>query len=73
MKSNMGKMDRVLRAVVGVLLLAAFALDGLTGALGILALIVGIALLGTAALGYCPPYALLGINTCGTHAKKPAA
>ena len=27
--------------------------------------------LATAAIGYCPPYALLGINTCGT--KKKAA
>jgi hypothetical protein len=37
----------------------------LQGALGIVALVAGIVMLGTAAIGWCPPYALLGINTCG--------
>jgi len=35
------------------------------GAFGIVALVAGIVMLGTAAIGWCPPYSLLGINTCG--------
>ena len=46
-------------------LIAAYALDLIAGALGIAALLAGIVLLGTATFGYCPPYALLGIDTCG--------
>jgi hypothetical protein len=30
---------------------------------------IGLVLIGTAAIGWCPPYALLGINTCGAKAK----
>ena len=36
----------------------------MAGTLKWVALIVGIVMVGTAALGTCPPYALLGINTC---------
>ncbi|MDU1671079.1 MAG: DUF2892 domain-containing protein [Bradyrhizobium sp.] len=31
---------------------------------------LGLIPLGTALIGWCPPYAMLGINTCGT---KPGA
>lgn len=60
---NMGQTDRTIRAIVGVVLLVlAFAVLG--GGLAWLAGIVGVVMLATAALGSCPPYALLGINTC---------
>ena len=60
---NMGKTDRTIRTVVGiVLLILAFAALG--GALKWIALIVGVVMLATAAMGSCPPYAILGINTC---------
>jgi hypothetical protein len=59
MTRNMGNTDRIIRTVAGVGLLA-LALTGVT-AWGWL----GVPLLATAAMGYCPPYALLGMNTCG--------
>ena len=65
-KNNMGGMDRGIRAIVGIILLALYFMGTVSGALGWVALIVGVALLATAALGWCPPYSLLGINTCGT-------
>ncbi|MFZ9037320.1 MAG: YgaP family membrane protein [Gammaproteobacteria bacterium] len=65
MQKNVGSIDRAIRAVVGIALLAVYFIGGLQGALGIVALVAGIVMLGTAAIGWCPPYALLGINTCG--------
>lgn len=65
LKKNVGSTDRTIRAIAGVLLLIlAFAM--LSGTWAWIAGIVGVVMLGTAALGTCPPYALLGINTCKT-------
>jgi hypothetical protein len=63
MKKNMGTIDRAIRAVVGIAAIAAYFMGWLTGTLAIIALVVGIVLLGTAAIRWCPPYDLLGINT----------
>ena len=65
MQKNVGSIDRTIRALAGIVLLAVYFLGVLQGTLGIVALVVGIVMLGTAAIGWCPPYALLGINTCG--------
>ncbi|MCT4610734.1 MAG: DUF2892 domain-containing protein [Pelagimonas sp.] len=62
-KKNVGTMDRAIRALVGAVALIAFFM-GVGGGLSWLLLIVGVLGLGTAAMGTCPPYALLGINTC---------
>ena len=66
MKKNVGTIDRVIRAIVGIVAIAAYAMGMLQGTLGIVALVVGIVMLGTAAISWCPPYTLLGINTCST-------
>ena len=63
MKPNMGTIDRAIRAVVGLAAVGAWPLGLLQGTLGIVSLVVGVVLLATAALRWCPPYALLGINT----------
>ena len=65
-KNNMGGMDRGIRAIVGIILLALYFMGTVAGVWGWVALIVGVVLLVTAALGWCPPYSLLGINTCST-------
>ncbi len=62
---NVGQTDRTIRGIVGVILLIAFFMT--SGGWSWLLLVAGGVLLATAALGTCPPYALLGINTC----KKP--
>ena len=64
MQKNVGTVDRAIRALVGIIAIAAYFTGMLQGALGIAALVVGIVMLGTATLGWCPPYAILGINTC---------
>ncbi len=66
MNKNVGTIDRSIRAIVGIAAIAAYALGMVTGTMGIIALVVGIVMLGTSAIGWCPPYALLGISSCGT-------
>ena len=63
MKPNMGTVDRVIRAIVGIALIALWPLGFLQGTPAIIAAIVGGVLLVTAMLRWCPPYSLLGINT----------
>jgi O-antigen ligase len=59
MKSNVGGIDRMLRVALGVVLitLAATGTVGVWGWLGLVPLATGL-------LGWCPPYAWLGLNTC---------
>ncbi|TVR93652.1 MAG: DUF2892 domain-containing protein [Trueperaceae bacterium] len=64
MTVNEGTLDRSLRAIVGVVLVAAWLLGWLTGTLAIVLGIVGVVLLLTAAVGFCPLYRVLGMNTC---------
>jgi membrane protein implicated in regulation of membrane protease activity len=59
MKSNVGGMDRVLRIVLGLVLIG-LTLTGNIGVWGWL----GIVPLATGLLGWCPPYAMLGFSTC---------
>jgi len=63
MKPNMGTVDRSIRAIVGIALIALWALGFLQGTMAIIAGVVGAVLLVTAMLRWCPPYSLLGINT----------
>jgi hypothetical protein len=64
MTPNVGGIDRVLRAVLGVVLVA-LAVMGTIGPWGW----IGLVPLATAALGVCPLYTMLGFSTCPM--KKP--
>jgi hypothetical protein len=64
MTPNVGGIDRVLRAVLGVVLVA-LAVMGTIGPWGW----IGLVPLATAALGLCPLYTVLGFSTCPM--KKP--
>jgi len=59
MTKNVGGIDRIIRIAAGIALIAAAA----TGAVGVWGYI-GIVPLATGLMGWCPPYALLGFNTC---------
>lgn len=61
---NVGGIDRVIRAAVGIVLLALVALGAATGTLAWVAGVVGVVMLGTAALKFCPLYPLIGMKTC---------
>lgn len=70
MVTNVGTVDRVVRAVVGVVLVAAWAFGWLTGALAVVLGVVGIVLIATGAVGFCPLYRMLGMSTCPVPAKR---
>lgn len=59
MKANVGGLDRTAR-LAGGLLLIGLAATGTVGAWGW----IGVVLLLTGALGFCPLYPLIGLNTC---------
>jgi hypothetical protein len=60
MKQNVGTIDRAVRVVIGVALLALlFLSDSPARWWGL----VGLVPLLTAAIGYCPMYGLLGFST----------
>ncbi len=66
MNKNVGTIDRTIRALAGIAGIAVYALNLAEGTVGIVALVVGIVMLGTSVIGWCPPYSLLGINTSKT-------
>ncbi|WP_019677420.1 YgaP family membrane protein [Arsukibacterium perlucidum] len=59
MKTNVGGIDKVLRIIAGVILiaLAATGTIGLWGWIGIVPLLTGL-------FNFCPLYSVLGIKTC---------
>lgn len=59
MKVNMGSIDRALRVIVGLALIA-IVFVGPQTAWGWL----GVILLATAMMGRCPAYSIFGIKTC---------
>jgi hypothetical protein len=63
MKLNESNVDRIIRAVAGVVLLYLGFGGALAGGLAIVADVVGLVLLVTAAIGFCPLYALIKFST----------
>lgn len=58
LKKNVGGIDRTLRILVGVALLAAFAFTQIPWFL------IGIVPLATGLMSSCPLYSIFGLNTC---------
>jgi hypothetical protein len=65
MKANEGGLDRILRIVIGAVLVGGVFFGGQFG-MGFLNPWgwIGIVPLATGLMGWCPAYALLGIKTC---------
>lgn len=59
MQTNVGGIDKVIRVIVGILLiaLAAMGIIGVWGWIGIVPLLTGL-------FNFCPVYTLFGIKTC---------
>lgn len=65
MKRNIGTIDKVLRIVAGLVLIA-LAATGTVGWWGW----IGVVPLFTGLFSSCPAYSLLGVNTCGVKNKS---
>ncbi len=65
MTRNVGTIDRAARTILGLGLISLVFVGPQTnwGWLGLIPL-------GTAVIGWCPPYAMLGLSTCSATARK---
>jgi hypothetical protein len=58
MKTNMGRTDRIIRIIAGLIIaLAGIFLNSWWG-------LIGIVLLATGFISFCPLYAVFGFSTC---------
>ena len=64
MEKNEGTVDRVIRVILGFILIYIGAMQmGLSGALAYIVVLIGLILLITGTTGYCGLYTVIGINT----------
>lgn len=61
MKVNVGSFDKILRIIAGLALIAWVLFAG-----GPVWAWLGVVLLATGLMNFCPAYAILGVNTCKT-------
>ena len=66
MTCNVGRTERSIRIGAGLLALGMGLFAGLSSAIAGATLVVGAILLLTGAVGFCPLFTLLGINTCSS-------
>ncbi len=64
MNANVGKLDRIVRIVAGIVLAVLYFNGTLTGTLGVVLLVVGIVLILTALIKFCPLYRVIGMSSC---------
>jgi amino acid transporter len=63
MQLNMGTLDRALRATVAIIIGLLYWMSYITGVIAIVLGVVGLILLLTAIVGWCPIYALFDLST----------
>ena len=64
MKTNMSTADKFIRVLIGIAIAILYYLEIVSGTTAIVILGVGIILLITSLVSYCPLYAIFGIKTC---------
>ena len=64
MLKNVGNSDRIIRALMGMAMLAAFFMAPLDMIWRIVLAAGGVIMLGTSMLGFCPIYQMLGMSSC---------
>ncbi len=64
MKTNVGSTDKIIRIIAAVLFSVLFFTGTVTGTLGYVLLVLGVILLATSLISFCPLYTLFGMNTC---------
>lgn len=66
MKTNVGTADRMIRLVFAVIFAVLYFTETVTGTLGYVLLALGVVFAITSMAGFCPLYAIVGLNTCPT-------
>jgi len=64
MKKNMGNIDKIIRILVAIVIAVLFFTNVISGALGIILLVLAGVFVLTSLISFCPLYTLVGVNTC---------
>lgn len=64
MKKNMGNSDKLVRLLIAVVIAILYYTKVIDGTVAIVLMAVGIILLLTSLLNFCPLYKIFGLNTC---------
>lgn len=64
MKKNMGTADVIVRLLVAAVVAILYFTNVIGGTVGIVLLVLAGVFVLTSAIGFCPLYAIFGINTC---------
>ncbi|GAB4206709.1 MAG: DUF2892 domain-containing protein [Bacteroidia bacterium] len=63
MKTNMGKLDKIIRTALAVVFGILYFTNTIGGTLGLILLILAVVFLLTSVIGFCPLYLPFNINT----------
>lgn len=64
MVKNVGQTDKIIRIIVGVILIALDLFEVVTGSFSWILSLVAVVLIVTAVINFCPIYKVLGKSTC---------
>ena len=64
MKKNMGMLDRIIRALIAVVIAVLYYTGVVSGTLAIVLLVLACVFLLTSLISFCPLYLPMGCNTC---------
>ena len=64
MKTNIGRIDKIIRIIIAIVVTILYFTDVITGTFGITVLAIAGVLLFTSFIGFCPFYTMFGIGTC---------
>lgn len=64
MKNNMGNADRTIRILAAIVFAVLYFTGTITGTWGMVLLVLSAVFVLTNLVGFCPLYAIFGMNTC---------
>lgn len=70
MKKNMGSADRIIRLVIAAVLAILYFTGTVSGAVGIVLLVIAGVFVLTSFISFCPLYAPFGFSTCSVKEKE---
>jgi hypothetical protein len=70
MKKNVGNIDKAIRILIALVVIALYFTNIITGTLGIILLIVAAILILTSIVSFCPIWMILGLSTGNKEEKK---
>ena len=69
MKKNMGKIDRIVRALLVLIVIGLYYSNTISGTLAVVLLVGAAVFLFTSFVGWCGVYSIFGITTCKVEEK----